>query len=85
VSTFGKRQLHRDPKASLEHLSRLTGVHTRDDAWVVLAHEEEVIAAGVPEQEWLNDWKEKGWKHKTTAMRAGEIAKGCWVDQIKAA
>ncbi|BEJ14223.1 hypothetical protein CspHIS471_0313970 [Cutaneotrichosporon sp. HIS471] len=79
VSTFGRRKLHGDPKASLDHLSRLTGLHARDDTWVVLAHEEEVMAAGVPERQWLNDWKERGWKDKAAAVRADQVAKGCWV------
>lgn len=74
-----QRPIHQDSQAAAKNVKHLTGVHARNDVWVILAHETEAFRA-VPEMVWLGDWREKGWKDKVAAERKREVDDGCFAD-----
>lgn len=82
TADFGRLPLHSDPEESKRNLARLSKIHARDDSWIVVAHEREA-AAVVPEETWLGDWQEKGWKDKIGQLRKDEALIDCWADKMK--
>lgn len=72
-----QRPIHQDPDAARQNIARLTGVHARDDVWVILAHELEAVRT-LPELVGLGDWRDKGWKEKVGAERKREADRSCF-------
>lgn len=78
-----RRPIHLDLVAAKQHIERMGRAHERPDTWVIVTHEGEVIRT-VPEQMWLGDWKEKGWKDKVQETYEREFKEeGCFKDSQK--
>ncbi|EJT48504.1 hypothetical protein A1Q1_02525 [Trichosporon asahii var. asahii CBS 2479] len=79
---FGRLPLHSDEEEARRNLARLSKIHARDDCWIIVAHEREAKEV-VPEETWLGDWREKGWKDKVGQLRKDEALIDCWADKMK--
>lgn len=82
IADFGRLPLHSDEEAAKRNLARLAKIHARDDSWIIVAHDREVKEV-VPEEIWLGNWLEKGWKDKVGQLRKDEALIDCWADKMK--